>query len=460
MAKKSFNDIKRPLKTEKDKILMKVYTPVVEKKPSSTVSDLPFGTPRRIDQEINTIPKINPLLERRKNETRDTPFIDSNFENTPNKHKPLIWIVALGSVVFLFFALSFIFSKATVTVVPKIKSISLNENMSALKNPSVDDLSFDLMTLSDEESKTVTAGEEKDVKDNARGKIVLYNDFSTSPQQLLVDTRLEGSNGKIYKTKTKTVIPGKGKDGTPGKVSVDIYANEPGLEYNSTPIDFKIFGFKNSSKYPKFYGRSVGDITGGFIGKSKQISDVEKTKIEDELKTSLQAKLFNKALGQIPQGFILYKDATLFSTTDLSVSEPTADGSLVFNMKANLSGFVLNEKKLTDKIIAVILPDEKSDDLYISNLKDMTFTLSGKDSIDFKNASKIDFGIYGVPKAVYKVDDSKLAADLAGKSKNDFKQILSGYLSIDSAELSIKPIWKSTFPDKIDHIKVIVNYPK
>ena len=427
MAKKTFNDIKRSnIKVEEQKPLAPFLEPKINK--------IPDSTKKSVENYIS--------------------------ENNSKKTRYTLWIVALISVIFLFFALSFLFSSATVTVNPKINPISLNESLTATKDSSVDGLTFDLMTLSGEESKTILGGEEKDVKESAQGKVVLYNNFSSTPQPLLIDTRLEGSNGKIYKTKVKTSIPGIGKDGTPGKVSVDIYGSDPGPEYNSGPLDFKIFGFKsNSSKYKKFYGRSVGDITGGFVGKSKEITNDDKAKTEDEVMASLETKLFSNALSQIPQGFILYKDSTILNVDDSSYTDPATDGSVTLNMKGTLYGFVLDEKKLTDQIVTFLLPDNK-DDVYISNLNDLTFSLSNKESISFADANTINFNIYGVPKIVYRVDGTKLATDLSGKDKKDFNQILLQYPNIDSAEMAIRPIWKSSFPDKIDKIKIIINYPK
>jgi hypothetical protein len=371
-----------------------------------------------------------------------------------------LWVIAIISVIFLFFALSFFFSSATVTVSPKIKSLSLNQNLSAVKDSNTVKLPFDLVILSDKESKIISGTEEKDFKDSAKGKVVLYNNFSSTPQSLLIDTRLEGSNNKIYKTKTKVTIPGMAKDGSPGKVSVDIYALEPGVEYNATPIDFKVFGFKGSPKYNKFYGRSVGDITGGFVGKSKQITDSQKTLAEKELKATLQTKLFNKVMSQIPEGFILFKDAAFLNIDDSSATPMTADGSITLNAKGTLYGFIFNEKKLTEKIVKYLLPDYDGSDVYISNIRDLTFALSNKENTSFADATAIDFNIYGVPKIVYRLDQTKLIISLVGKNKKDLNQLLLQYPNIDSASSSIKPIWKSTFPEKAKSIKIITNYPK
>src|SRR6185436_19331087 len=106
-----------------------------------------------------------------------------------------------------------------------------------------------------------------------------YNNYSTASQNLDIDTRLEGSNGKIYKTKTKIVIPGM-KDGKTGSVEVKVYASVAGPEYNSAPLDFKIFGFKGTPKYSKFYGRSKGALSGGAKGKAPALSAEEEDKLK------------------------------------------------------------------------------------------------------------------------------------------------------------------------------------
>jgi len=370
-----------------------------------------------------------------------------------------LWIIALIAIIFLFFAVSFLFSKATITVVPKTKIISLDQNFSATKDSSADKLQFNLIVISDEESKLIESGEERDFKESATGKVLLYNKFSSAPITLNIDTRLEGSNGKIYKTKVKTTIPGMNKAGIPGKVGVDIYASVPGSEYNSTPLDFKIFGFKGTSKYAKVYGRSVGEISGGLLGKSRQVTEEDKITAQKNIEKSLEIKLFDKAESQIPEGFVLFKDSAFLNIDDTKTSPVSEDGSITITVKGTLYGFIFDQNNLTKKIMVSLLPDETVKDLYISNIKDLVFSLSNKESIIFSDVKDIDFNLSGMPQIVYKFDSGKLVSDLVSRSKSDFNQILLQYPNIDGATLSIKPIWKSSFPDKSEDVKVIVSYP-
>ncbi len=384
-------------------------------------------------------------------------IVDVEIKHSKNKYRYMLWFVALVSVIFCFFAFSFLFSKAEVSVSLKTKDVILDKNLSASLDLNVDILPFELTYLSEEVSKTIIL-EEKDYKEKAKGKVILYNKFGSSSQLLSIDTRLEGSNGKIYKTKTKVVIPGM-KNGLPGQVSVDIYAGEDGAIYNSTPLDFKIFGFKGTNKYAKFYGRSVGDITGGIVGKSRQVSDLQKVEIEKKLTIVLENKLFNKISSQIP-GFLLYKDATFLKVDDIITGPVAPDGSMILTLKGTLYGIIFNEQKLIQKIIKDNIGENDNKEVYISNIKDLTFSLSNKENILFDNVKNINFNLSGPAKIVWKIDVDKFTADLLNKPKKDFNQILSQYPNINSALVKLSPPWIRSLPGKVKDIKVTVDYSK
>ncbi|KKR70817.1 MAG: hypothetical protein UU13_C0001G0045 [Candidatus Nomurabacteria bacterium GW2011_GWB1_40_7] len=372
----------------------------------------------------------------------------------------MLWFVAIISVAFFFFAVSFLFSKAEITVNPKTKDVVLNDNLSANKD-SNGDLSFDLVVIGGEENKTIKAAGEKDVVIKATGTTVIYNAFGASAQTLAIDTRLEGSNGKIYKTQAKTVVPGMDKKGVPGSVEVKIYASVAGADYNSSPLDFKIIGFKGTPKYAKFYGRSKGEITGGFTGKVPVVSDEDKASALADLKTALSAKLSQKATNQIPNGFILFEDAIFIKIDDSNVSlTDNKDNNATLTLKGALYGFLFNEGKLTKKIAKDNIEEYDESEVYIPNIRDLTFILADKENVSFGGAQTINFNLSGPAKIVWKLDEEKFTADLLERSKKDFNQILSQYPNIDSANLSLTPMWKMSIPDKLEDIKVIVNYPK
>ncbi len=351
--------------------------------------------------------------------------------------------------------------EAVVTVNPKMVDIVLNENLSASKDGDTEKIPFDLIVISGEEDKIVQANEKKDVSEKAQGVVLIYNAFGSATQMLSIDTRLLGSNGKIYKTKKQIFVPGM-KNGIPGSTEVGIYGAEAGEEYNSGPLDFTILGFKGTPKYSKFYARSKGEITGGFKGKTSVVSETQKLAVTNDMKTALQAKLFKKATDQIPNGFILFKNAVFLNVDDNNIDLVfPKDGMLSVKLKGTLYGLLFDEDKLTKKIAEKNIKDYDDSTVYLPNIRNLAFSiLKNKDNVLFWDVKNVDFNLSGAAKIVWKLDENKLMSDLLGKSKKDFSQILLQYPNVDSADLAISPFWKMSLPDKLKDIKVVVNYPK
>ncbi len=426
--------------------------------------------PKNLLQDVkikhSVSPKAQVMEVRRKEpiqrEQREILPTEKSIKPSQQTHKSryMFWLVAAVSVLFFLFALSYFFLKVVVTVNPKTVNAILNENLSASKNSGEEVLPFDLIVLSGEEEKTLEAKEEKDVIKKAEGIVVIYNTFSSANQLLSIDTRLEGSNGKIYKTKKQIIIPGM-KGSEPGSIEVDIYGAEAGGEYNSGPLDFTIFGFKGTPKYTKFYARSKGSISGGLIGKVPFVSDVQKESAQNDLKNILEQKLFKKAADQIPKGFILFKDGVFLDINESNIDFASSkDKMLPMKIRGTLYGFLFDEAKLTKKIAEKNIKDYDGSPVSIDNIRDLTFTLAHKENISFADVKKIDFNLKGSARVVWKLDENKFVSDLVGKSKKDFKQILLKYPNIESADLEISPFWKMSLPDKSRHIKLIVNKPK
>jgi hypothetical protein len=394
----------------------------------------------------------------------EKPLKDNLVVLAPKEKKSynMLWLIALISVVALFFAVSFLFSNAKVTVNPKTKDFVLNKTLTATKDTSADNLSYDLVVLSGEEKKEVVAGEEKDYLEYAKGSVLIYNSFSSSPQSFAINTRLEGSNGKIYKTQTSVTVPGMGKNGLPGKIGVDIYGEKVGEAYNSPPLDFTILGFKGTPKYSKFKAMSVGEITGGLSGKSRQVSDADKASTIKELTDTLLANLFAKAKNQTPKEFVLLQSATYLNIDENTITPSETPGNFIIDVKGTFSGILFNREKLTGEVIKAFSagnPDTDVSNTYVSNIDALIFSDSLLNATNISDAGDITFNLTGAQKIVWQVDTEKLTGDLLGRNKNEFNQILAQYPNIDSADLQVKPVWQSTLPSKSEKIKIIVNYP-
>ena len=412
-----------------------------------------------------------------------------------NRSRYLLWFIALFSLVFCFFAISLVFAKAKIVVTPKINNVTLDENLTATKDSNTSPLSFDLVVIPGEDSENITVSGEKDVSTKATGTVLIFNAYSSSSQTLSANTKLEGSNGEIYLTQNKVIVPGMSKDGTPGQVEVGINAAEPGAGYNiSSSISFTLLGFKGTPKYSKFIATSEKGttITGGFIGQAPDISTADESIAFTELKNTLQTELLEKATAQIPDGFILFKDAVSLDAADSDMSSVyNSDGSATLTLTGTLYGIILNEQELTQKIAEDNIEKYDGSDVYIPGIKNLIFSMSSNnttpntttttsgtpstnnttantttvdtsstDSNSIATVQTINFNLSGGAQIVWKVDVNKFTNDLLGRAKSDFTQILSQYSNIDSATLTITPIWKMSIPSQTKNVNVIVNYPQ
>lgn len=379
--------------------------------------------------------------------------------DTKGNNSYFLWILVILVIIFSFFSISSKFSKASVVVDPKIEKFSIDEPMKATKDLSQSEskIGYQLIIVDGTQSKIVEAKGEKEVKIKAIGNIVIYNAFSTTPQKLNIDTRLLGSNGKIYKTKEAVTIPAmSGADF--GSVEVEIYAEKEGSEYNSGPLDFQILGFKGTSKYEKIYARSKGEIAGGFNGLQKIVDDETFKQAQEEVNNALELRLLEKALDQIPKDYILFKDATFYDIKASITNNNTSSNEAEITATGVLYGFIFKKDNLENNILNQEFQDKDITNLYISNLKDLTFEITNKE-INPNQVSEISFYLKGEVNAPYKINEQNLKQSLLGKAKKDFANIMSSNPNVENAELSLKPIWQNKIPKEIKRINLKINYP-
>ena len=177
------------------------------------------------------------------------------------------------------------------------------------------------------------------------------------------------------------------------------------------------------------------------------------------LQKNLQIKLIKKATDQIPDGFILYKDAVFLDSPTILPNPIIKDNNATFTLNATLYGFILNEKNLTKKLVSNLISGYDGSEVYIPNIKDLSFSLTKKDTDSYANTSNITFSLTGNPKIVWRIDIEKLYTDLLGSRKKDFNSMLSRYINIASADLVLRPAWRSVLPDKKEKINIKINYP-
>ena len=359
-------------------------------------------------------------------------------------------------IVILFFLFSFLFTGARIVTFPRHEKIVVNGDFTASTQKVLSNLSYEIMTLKSSQSQSVIATGREEVSLKASGRIVIYNDYNTAKQRLIRNTRFETKDGLIYRINESVVVPGQTIDDrgkiTPGSTEITIYADEPGEAYNIGLTDFTIPGFKGAPQFERFYARSKSPMQGGFVGEQLVVEESVQKRVQEELKATLSEKLLSETFSQVPEGFLLFEDAVFIDFE----SEPTLeqDGSVVLTEKAVLYGVLFEEESFARHIAQNTFAGFDDSPVELMNPEALSLTTLDKESLRPWENDIFTFSLVGNTTLIWLYDEERLKNDLAGRDKGAIHTILSGYPSIERAEVIIRPFWRRSFPETIEEIKI------
>jgi hypothetical protein len=381
---------------------------------------------------------------------------ESHDGGNTKKLSMTMWLVTLASLAFLFIVLSSVFAKATIEIKPKLTTGSLDTTFVAKKD-TTEELGFQIMSISDEVTEKLTSSKKEVVENKSKGRVIIYNEFSTSSQNLLIDTRLVASDGKIYKTEKAVVVPGlkkNGKEIVPGSVEVAIYADVAGAEYDKESADMKIFGFKGSSKYDKFYARTKGSIIGGFKGERYVVEAEKAQEVTTRLEQSLTEKLNAGVLAQIPSGYIVFDNSFNYDidTFDASTVYGTSEEFDV-TLKGSVVAYIFEEQQIAGEIAKKLISQYDGSPVRLSDKGGIKMNL---DTGTLEDSQAIKFKLTGEPTVTWIVDEEAIKNSLIGVTRKEFDNKLAEFAGVDTGKATIRPLWKKTFPKSSDKIEVII----
>lgn len=387
--------------------------------------------------------------------------VPTHDNHKPRRRRGLLWIVVVALVILgAGAAYGALFYSAVLSITPKHSSVvAANTPVVFAKEPSAHQVPLVVMSLSDTVTKTVRSTGSTEVSEKASGDIIVYNNFSTAAQKLIEETRFETPDGKIYKTGkgTTTIVPGI-TNGKPGQVQVKVYAAEAGDIYNKEPSDFTIPGFKGTPKYTKLYARSVGPITGGFVGTRASLPADEQQRLTTDIGGELGDRLKAEALLQKTDEFIILDQASKVSIADpkvVSSNENPLQATL--SVTGTFSTILVNKKEFARELASQLLPGYQGEPISIKNIEDLTFSVVIPEGQDLSSLETLSVMITGEPLFIYTVSENELVKELQNLKRKQLPNVLAHYDSIDSAKLIIKPFWRTTAPGDADSIKIKYN---
>lgn len=386
-----------------------------------------------------------------------------NWQRKTLNPRFVIWGIALIAVISLFFGISILFSSATVLITPKVEKIVFTDQIysASLSSKDENNIVFETINTKETVSETIEAGEEKEVSQKASGKIIVYNNFDSSSQRLINNTRFESADGRIYRINSSVVVPGMKKvDGknVPGSIEVTVYADQVGESYNlkltDLKGDFKIPGFKGDPRYDGFYARLKEDIKGGFVGKQRVVSEELRVATLDSLKLKLKEQLLKEIYTIKPENYLLFTDHYSLQYGELP-DISLADNKVKIELEGVIYALVFDSQKLAKFI-------SKNKDINLEGLKtefipseDFTISVISEEDISLILDQNIKLKLNGEGSIKWLYDTLELKKDLAGKKESGLKSVMIKYSSsLNKIDVIFKPVWTRYIPDNLEKIKI------
>jgi len=424
---------------------------------------------RRIVQDIIPAPKKSirniplPVSRERAREKRheDAVALEVREEfgrrdlNVRKSKKYFIIGGILVVVAALFFGAN-AFAHATVSVVLSGESVGVQGSFvtrSASAASSTNGITDSVISITNRGETTLTATATENVQSKATGTIIVFNDYSSTPQKLVANTRFETSSGLIFRINQSISVPGKTtKAGvtTPGSVTVAVTADQVGDKYNIDLSDFNVPGFAGEPEYDGIFARSKTPMTGGFSGTRPVISSSDRAAAVASVNSNLQSQLSDAAQSSVPAGYILYPNA--FRIDYVPLSDVVGSGNKVtIAEQAKLTGFALRERDIDSALATASVKGYAGEPITVTNLSNIAFSTA---SVPAATTSAMSFNLSGKANFVWSINSDTFAAQLSGKSKSDFTTILQGYPHINKADVSFFPFWLSGFPSDASQITI------
>ncbi len=392
----------------------------------------------------------------------DAPAPNVNYKRQ-SPWKKLFIIGGAGILLVGLYVAGMYMVRAQVTIVERRIPFSLtNAELELLheKDAAQGRLSFQTMVVEATISREVYGSELRASTSKARGKVVFFNELSTTAKTVKSGTTLTAQNGKRYITQASVTVPGyttdtKTKKKTAGtSASVLVVAEETGPAYNTNGTSFSVSGFGSSKT---FYAQSAGVISGGESGMMHGVSNADRPEVMATLTAQLTERLKRETRTQIPENLITYPNLQFVSiNTDLLKLEgpevkfpATISGTMVSYL---ISRELLESAIATKAVSGATLPR-----VSVPTLANLSVDpISAIPTSPTRVPESITIRVSGSGTLIPKASISEVTDVLVGLPRTKFVSALAAIPEIDTARYSLLPFWSPFFPTKESRIKVEV----
>lgn len=387
-------------------------------------------------------------------------------DDLPHRHgiSGKVWTTIAVVVVLMLggaYIASVYFNHATISISFKKTAWNWQGALVADKSVSTDDfangvLAGQVFLSSKNVTQTFRASSQQNVSLKAQGTITIYNNYSTSPQELVATTRFLTPDGKIFRITQNVTVPGATKAGngtlTPSSINAPVVADQPGPAYNIGPVaKLTIPGFAGKPQAVGFYGSIVAPTTGGFTGTRAVPTAADIAAAEASTTAALRASLEGGFSGSYPNNFKILDGATNIQVGKLVVNTTTDEqGDFSVFGSATLSAIGFDEVALRDALLSQAQGQSPSSTFHDINLNYSNIQAAfSKGQISFTVAAQGDLE----PAFSTIVFEQQIL----GKDITVARSTIGALPQLSGGEISVWPLWLWTIPSDPAKLKINVD---
>ncbi|MBU4142862.1 hypothetical protein KJ590_02575 [Patescibacteria group bacterium] len=359
--------------------------------------------------------------------------------------------------------LYFILPKAEISVKAKKEPVNQELSLVADKGASKIDAAQNkvpaqLIKLDKRQSQEFSTTGQRQVNDKAVGRIVVYNEYSSSPQALVEKTRFLSAAGQVFRLTKSITVPGaKIQEGkiVASSIEAEVVADQAGADYNVAPARFTIPGFQGTPKYAAFYGQSNATMSGGASGVMKVVTQGDYDKAKSEIWKSLQPALDSEFKSQLP-GELKIIDGAMkeeVSAPETSVAVGAPAEKFTMTLKGTATAVLFDEKNILEVIQKKLTEKVNSGKDLSLAAEQVSYQLS---SIDYARG-QILMKVKVLGGLIWKIDTEALRREIVGQDEKAIREIFAKHPEVSEAKVVFWPFWVSRAPADLDKVIIKVS---
>ncbi len=396
----------------------------------------------------------------------------SNFKEIKKQKKRKIKLPSLSSKFYVGFIivcfitvlaiLGFVLPKSDIAITLKTEALTYDfefradESIDQIDSVS-DKIPSEKIDIINEESGEYPATGKRHVTEKATGKVTIYNECSTGPRLLVVNTRFLSKEGKIFKINKSVSIDGftKPEDKTiPGSVVVEVVAEKPGESYNIDKTSFTIPKLQGTWLYECLYARSGNSMSGGIDKEVLYFSDSDYLAAKEKLVKVVKEKNENEFSDKMSDEYALLE--YLDQNEEIKIKDDVEIGDIVDSFQMTVSvkttALLVVKNNLSDLI------DEKIN----SELSGEIELVKGSREYKVGEVSKNKNGEILIPvsvsqKSTAKINIDKIKEEIAGKNELELRKYFINIKGIKSTDVGFWPFWVKSIPLSPGKINITID---